>query len=200
MLSVSRTRSVACFLVLLAAVATFPVATSAQLLSPAAPGTVPLSAVKGESFTVTFPGAAISFDLNSSPSAGSSSISITTSWVLNPSRTNVTIVAWFDSTTAALTDGVAPPNGPNNIPSASVQGSVTAVSPTPAPPTAFTPFTGAAPIGNPGASLIVFSEAIGGTNKNKSRVDSLDLRIDQTGLTLPAGTYTGTLKIQGRAI
>jgi hypothetical protein len=46
----------------------------------------------------------------------------------------------------------------------------------------------------------VFSQAINNANRNSSRNDTVDLRIDTTGLGLPASTYTGVLNIQAQAI
>ncbi len=46
----------------------------------------------------------------------------------------------------------------------------------------------------------VGSVAISGLNKNSSQVNTLDLNITLTGLTLSAGTYTGTMHIQAQAL
>jgi hypothetical protein len=122
--------------------------------------------------------------------AASTPVSIQTAWVLNPSRGTVRLVGYFD-TLNALTDGAG-----NNIASSNVKGQVTTGT-----PTSFTAFTQTVSgIGTAGASLELFSEAIGGTNKNKTRTDSLDLEIDLTGTQQPAGTYTGTLRIQAIAL
>jgi hypothetical protein len=99
----------------------------------------------------------------------------------------VSLYAYFDSSTVALTDGT------DNIPSADVLGSVNSG--------AFTALTSTGPFGAAGASLLLFTEAISGVNKIKTRNDTLDVRVDLTGLpSLPAGTYTGTMRIQAQAL
>lgn len=61
------------------------------------------------------------------------------------------------------------------------------------------PFTGTSPFAA-GSSLVIFTERIRGNNRSKTRNDTLDLRIDTSGLALPAGTYTGVLRIQAQAL
>jgi hypothetical protein len=52
-------------------------------------------------------------------------------------------------------------------------------------------------VGSAGGSLGLFSVSISGANKNASRTDNLDLRLDLVGFpTLPAGAYTGVLNIR----
>jgi hypothetical protein len=147
--------------------------------------TVNLNAVLGESLTVTAGPGTVNFVLPASGVAnGSAPVSITTAWVLDGSRTNVSCYAYFSSA-VALTDGT------NNIPTSNVQGSVNGG--------AFGTFTGGAgPFGT--ESIQVFSVAIGAANRNSSSVDSLDLRINTAGLGLPASNYTGVLNIQAQAI
>ena len=120
---------------------------------------------------------------------GTPTVPITTSWNLNPGLTSdVTLYAYFDSSTAGLTDG-----GGNDIPSSNVLGKVNAG--------AFTAITGTGPFGAAGASLQVFTEAVSGGNKIKTRNDNLDVRIDLTSQpNLPAGDYTGTLRLQAQAL
>ncbi|MCL4522381.1 MAG: hypothetical protein M1453_09350 [Acidobacteria bacterium] len=169
--------------VLALALAMAPVS-QAQLNSNQA--TVALNATLAESLTVTAGPAVVSFILPASGiSNGSAPVAITTSWALAPTRTNVSLYAYF-ATVNALTDG-----GGNNIPTANVNGSVNA-----GPFGAFT--GGAGPFGT--ESIQVFSQAIGAANWNSSRNDSVALQIDTTGLGLPSGTYTGTLNIQAQAI
>jgi hypothetical protein len=147
--------------------------------------TVNLNAVLGESLTVSAGPGTVNFALAASGIAnGSAPVSITTSWVLDSSRSSVACYAFFASA-VALTDGT------NNIPTANVQGSINGG--------AWAAFTGGSgPFGT--ESQQIFSVAIGAGNRNSSRVDSLDLRIDSTGLGLPASTYTGVLNIQAQAI
>jgi hypothetical protein len=119
---------------------------------------------------------------------GAPTVPITTSWNLKPGGgPTVRLYAYFDSSTVALTDGT------DNIPSSDVLGSFNSG--------AFTAFTGTGPFGAGGASFLLFSEAITGANKVKTRNDNLDVRIDLTGLPLlPASTYTGTMRIQAQAL
>jgi hypothetical protein len=119
-------------------------------------------------------------------------INITTSWSLPTRYTAVQEFAYFNSSAAALTDGAA-----DNIPSAKVSGSANGA--------AFATFTGASPFAA-GSSLQIFStDPAGGNNQNnggnntQTRTDTLSLRIDTTGLNLPAGTYTGILNIRAQA-
>lgn len=183
-----RRAQVVCLLALVA-VALFPLGAAAQLNSVVA--NVALSATKGESLTVTVTaGSTVSFDLSTTVANGSVPVTIQTTWVISPARLSVSLYGYFDTATAALTDGFG-----NNIPSANVKGRMTTGA-----PTTFTTITQSPILGTAGATVILFTEVIGGTNKNKTRSDNLDLQIDQTGLTLPAGTYTGTLRLQAQAL
>ena len=147
---------------------------------------VQLNANLAESLTVTAAPGAVNFALAAAGVApGSSQIGVTTTWVLNGGRTNVSLYAYFSSA-VALTDGAG-----NNIPTSSVSGSVDGGG--------FSTFTGGAgPFGV--NSVQMFSQAINNANRNSSRASTLDLQIDTTGLNLPASTYTGVLNIQARAI
>ena len=124
--------------------------------------------------------------LPAGPANGDSPITITTTWDLNPSVTSVTLYAYFIDSAAALSSGLG-----DRIPSGNVYGKVGTG--------AFTSFTGSGPFGA-GGSLTIFSENILGRNRRKTRTDALELRIDTAGLALPAGTYTGTLRLQVQVI
>jgi len=66
-------------------------------------------------------------------------------------------------------------------------------------PTAFTPITqnAFAGVGTAGGSLRLYSVTIGGSNKNSTRTDNLDLQLNLVGFpTLPAGSYTGVLNLR----
>jgi len=117
---------------------------------------------------------------------GSAVINVTTAWTLRPSVGAVTTYAYFTTAAAALTDGSG-----DNIPSANVSGSVNGG--------AFGPFTGASPFG--GATAVTLSSTrILGNNRTGSHADTLNLSITTTGLSLPAGTYTGVLNIEAQAL
>ncbi len=114
---------------------------------------------------------------------------IQTSWNVNPGQTNtVNLVAYFSIPAQAMTGGAV------QIPSSRIQGRMTT-----GLPVAFTPMTQNAigGVGSAGGSLGLFSVAIGGANKNASRTDNLDLRLNLVGFpTLPAGSYAGVLNIR----
>lgn len=161
-------------------------ASHAQLNSNQA--TVNLNAVLAESLSVSAAPGTVNFTLPASGIApGSAPVVITTSWVLSPARTKVSVYAYLSSVAAALTDGAG-----NNIAAAKVSGSVNA-----APMTAF---TGASPFSGATAVTVVNNLAITNANRNSSRVDNLGMQIDTTGLGLPSGTYTGVMTIQAQAI
>jgi hypothetical protein len=102
----------------------------------------------------------------------------------------VTLYGYFDVPAQALTDGAG-----SNIPTSWVEGQMATGT-----PTTYTAFTQTNPVGPAGGSLSLFSSAITGINKVSNRTDNLDLRINLTGQTLPAGTYAGVLRLQARAI
>jgi hypothetical protein len=146
-----------------------------------------LNAVLNTSLTVSAAPGAVNFALPpNGVASGSSPITITTSWTLSPSSGRVTIWGYFSSAASALSDGAG-----DNIPSASVSGSPDGG--------AFTPFTGAGPFGA-ASSLPIFSFRVLGFNKSGTRSDTLAMQISTAGLALPAGTYSGTLKIQAQAL
>jgi hypothetical protein len=114
-------------------------------------------------------------------------VGIATSWDVNPGQTNtVRLVAYFSVPAQALV-------GPIQIPSSRVLGRMTT-----GIPTTYTAMTqnGVGGVGSAGGSLQLFSENIGGGNKNASRNDNLDLQLNLVGTTLPAGTYVGVLNIR----
>lgn len=151
------------------------------------PSAVSLQAVLTTSLTLSASPGLVTFNLVPGGQANASGpINLTTSWVLRPNVGDVTMYAFFTSPAAALTDGAG-----NNIPSANVLGSPDG--------SAFVPFTGTSPFAV-GSSLVIFTERILGNNRSKTRNDTLDLRIDTSGLALPAGTYTGVLRIQAQAL
>ena len=158
-------------------------ASHAQLNSNVA--TVNLNAVLGEALTVSAGPATVNFTLVPNGTAnGSAPVSITTTWALATTRTDVSLFAYF-STGNALTDGTG-----NNIPAANVGGSVNGG--------AAGTFTGATPFGANGMS--VFTVVLGAGTYNSNRADTIDLTIDTAGLGLPSATYTGTLNIQAQAL
>jgi hypothetical protein len=150
-------------------------------------GGVNLNAVINPSLAVNVSPALVNFQLVPNGVAnGDSSLSIVTAWVLRPNVGDVRLYAYFTAPATALSDGFG-----NNISSARVRGSVNGGP--------FSPFTGAGPYAA-GSSLLVFTERVLGNNRNKTRIDTLNLQIDINGMTLPAGTYTGVLRLQAQAL
>jgi len=156
--------------------------------------TVSLTATLGESLTVAATPTAVTFPLVSGgTAAGNVPVAVTTTWILSGSRTSVTLVGYFASATAALSNAGPPVV---NIPTSEVLGQVTTGT-----PTTFTAFTQTAPLGPAGAGLTLFTQAITGTNRAANRSDNLNLEINLTSQPqLPAGTYTGTLNLQAQAL
>ncbi len=174
---------------LFAAIALAPAVASAQLNSTVA--SVTLTATLSETLTISATPSAVTFALISGGTAAASApIAITTTWVLNASRANVVVDAYFGSATAALT------NGSVNIPTSEVFGTVSTGTPTTA-----TAFTQSAALGTAGAGLLLLSQALSASNRASTRTDNLALQINLASQPqLPAGTYTGTLSIQAQAL
>jgi hypothetical protein len=180
------------FILALALLALLVPAAVCQLNSNTA--SVALNATLGESLTVAATPSTVAIPLLSGRTAlGSSPVTITTTWNLKAGRAAVTLVGYFSSATAALTDGAATPS---NIPSSEVLGQMTTGT-----PTAFTAFTQITLLGAPGAGLRLFAQRLSGTNRTANRTDNLNLEINLASQPqLPAGTYTGTLNIQAQAL
>lgn len=185
---VVRSLSVAAMLFVAASSATFAQALNSNT------ATVALNATLSESLTVSATPSTVSFALVSGSTAtGSAPVAMTTKWILSNARTSVTLVGYFASATAALTDGATTPT---NIPTSEVLGQVTTGA-----PTTYTAFTQTAPLGPAGAGLTLFTQAISGTNRAATRNDNLNLQINLTSQPqLPAGSYTGTLNLQAQAL
>jgi hypothetical protein len=160
----------------------------AQVVNSAAKP-ISLNAVLDQSLTVNLSGNAVNFNLvaGSPNNPGSTSITATTSWVLNELIGFVNVYAFFGTSTAALTDGAG-----HNIPSADFQisnngGAFSAL-------TNNTPFGGANAGTNLGSTLIFLF------NTRGSRTDTMKFNINLSPLpALPPGNYTGTLTIQAQA-
>ena len=180
--------------VAVATLAIFAAKASAQAGLLSNTESVSLSATKATSLTVTVNSGgtqSIAAITDNAVNNFSSAVNITTAWDINPTAASVTLVGYFSSATAAMS------NGSFNIPSSSVKGRVTTAS-TPGAPTSFTAFTGNAvgAVGTAGGSLTLFSETISGANKKSTRTLDLELQLDLTGQTTTPGTYTGTLNLR----
>ena len=159
----------------------------AQVLSSGA-SPIALRAVIPESLTLTLSSSAVNFTLAAgrANNPGSTSITATTSWVLNRSVGRVAVFAFFGSSIAALTDGAG-----NNIPSADFQISNNGG--------AFNALTNTVPFGGANAGLPLSNTLILGNNKG-TRTDVMKFNINLSPLpALPPGNYTGTLTIQAQA-
>lgn len=124
---------------------------------------------------------------------GSNTITITTSWSLQPGRTSLDWYAYFASATAALQHASAVcTTGCMDIPSSAVQIGINGG------PLASVNATG--PFGAANANLRIISLHITGANKNSNRSDVLRFNINLSSIPqLPADTYTGTLFLRAQA-
>ena len=171
------------------AVATFALVStkaSAQAGLTSNVANVSLSAVKATSLTVAVNSGgtqSIASITDNATNNFPSAVNITTSWDINPSAASVSLVGYFSSAAAALT------NGTFNIATTQVKGRVT---------TAATAFTQSAVggVGTASGSLTLFTETITGANKKSTRTIDLELQLDLTGQTTTPGTYTGTLNLR----
>ncbi len=118
-----------------------------------------------------------------------SPVVIQTAWRVSQGQTNtVNLVAYFSLPAQAMIGAATA------IPSSRVLGRMTT-----GLPVAFTAIAqnGIGGIGPAGGSLPLFSVNISGGNKNASRTDNLDLRLNLVGFPpLAAGVYSGVLNIQ----
>jgi hypothetical protein len=167
----------------------FATMASAQLNSGVQ--TIALNATLAESLTLSLSGNSVNFTLaaGSATNAGSTNITATTSWVLKPGRTAVTVDAYFSNAAAALTDGAG-----DNIPSSAFKISDNGG--------ASTALTNTVAFGAANAGFRLRNTSITGTNKSATVTDAMAFNIDLSGGTLPqlpAATYTGTLNIQAQA-
>ena len=155
----------------------------AQVISLAAAAAASLTVLVTSGAVQTIP-AVVDNAVNTFPSP----VVIQTAWNLNPGQTNtVDLMAYFSIPAQALVGGT-------QIPSSRVEGRMaTGI------PTTFTAISQNAigGVGTAGGSLHLFAVNIGGGNKNASRTDNLDLRLNLVGFpTLPAGSYVGVLNLR----
>jgi hypothetical protein len=153
--------------------------------------TATLTATLAESLTVALLPAAVSFTLagGSATNAGSVSITATTTWTLAVTRTDLALYGYFSNSAAAL----AHTAGGNtvDIPSSRVQVSVNGG--------ANAAFDQTVAFGGASAGRQLFTQAITVGTAGGTRADTLALNINLSGYSLPADTYTGTLRIRAQA-
>jgi hypothetical protein len=128
-------------------------------------------------------------------------VQILTAWDFRPNTvSSLSLVAFF----AAPATAMAGPNGA--IASSRIQGQISSSTGPVAPaPTTWTSFTsnGVSTNGVAGGSLALWTFAISGNAaavRRNQQLNRLDLRLNLTGITLPSGTYTGTLVIRAMAL
>ncbi len=130
----------------------------------------------------------VNFTLVANGSATASSAIAITSTLTLPLSTSIRVYGYFVSSTSALT-GTA---SAANIPTSAVYGIVpTGV------PTSYTAFTQTGPFGGANSSLLLLS--LNGITLLHVQTDNLTLKINLSGVAIPADTYTGTMYIQGQA-
>lgn len=160
---------------------------SAQLNSAVQP--IALNATLTEQLTVAVSASTVNFTLvaGNAANAGSTNVTATTSWVLQPGRTAVKVYAYFANSAAALSDGAG-----DTIPSADFTIADNAGAPA--------ALTNTVVFGGANAGLQLANVAITGANKNSNRTDTMAFNINLSTIPqLPAATYNGTLNIQAQA-
>lgn len=176
-------------LALLLSALALPAHGQAYRVRPPATRPNPEYVVPGGTLTISATPAQVTFALvRGGVAAGSSGVTITTSWNVLGLEPTLNLYGYFSSATAALADSGTPSS---QIPSSAVLGEMTT-----GVPTTFTPFTQTTPFGAAGAGLELLDTSPGFITLSGSRTDVLSLEIDLTGVSIPAGTYTGTLTLQ----
>jgi hypothetical protein len=124
---------------------------------------------------------------------GSNTITISSSWDLQPGRTALVLYGYFSSSTAALAHQSAVcTTGCLDIPASAVEIRVNGG--------ALTPCNSSGPFGAAGSSAQVFNLRITGANKIGNRTDVVAFNINLASLPqLPADSYAGTLSLQAQA-
>lgn len=155
----------------------------AQVISLAAAALSDLSVAVTSGAVQNIP-AVVDNAVNSFPSP----VVIQTTWSVSPGQTNtVNLVAYFSIPAQALVGGT-------QIPASRVEGRMATGIPTTFTAISQNAFGG---VGTAGGSLHLFAVNISGSNKNSSRTDNLDLRLNLVGFpTLPAGSYVGVLNLR----
>src|SRR3954466_15747560 len=156
----------------------------ARIISLAATSPADLSLVVTSGAIQTIAGVADNA-VNNFPSP----VVIQTTWSVKPGQTNtVNLIAYFAVPAQAMV-------GPTTqIPSSRILGRMTT-----GLPVAFTPMTqnGFGAFGTAGGTLRLYTVNITGSNKNATRTDNLDLRLNLVGFpALQAGSYTGVLNVR----
>lgn len=149
------------------------------------------SATAQESLSVSLTPASVSFSLSagSATNVGSVPVAVTVNWLVLPIRNTISVYGYFTNAAAGLAH-VSVAN-PINIPSSRVEVSVNGGG--------FAAFNQTIPFGAAGAGRRLALQAITVLNLLGQRTDTLQLNINLSGYTLPADTYTGSLRIRVQA-
>jgi hypothetical protein len=149
------------------------------------PVTVALNATRNTSIALStdVPSVSLASINDNSNNNNFSGVNVTATWALS-GGTTLNLVGWFTTPAQALA------NGANFIPSSEVEGRVGA--------NPFAAFTNGAvgSVGVAAGSLTLYSQNVTGANVSGFRTDPLDLRLNLTGASTIAGSYTGTLNLQ----
>ena len=151
----------------------------------------PASATAQESLGVSLTPASVSFSLSagSATNAGSVPVAVTVSWLVTPIRSSISVYGYFTNAAAGLAHSSAA--NPVDIPSSRVEVSVNGGG--------YVPFNQTVPFGAAGAGRRLAQQAVTLLNLVGQRTDTLQLNINLSGYTLPADTYTGSLRIRVQA-
>ena len=149
------------------------------------PVTVALNATRTTSIALStdVPSVSLASINDNSSNNNFSGVNVTATWALS-GGTTLNLVGWFTTPAQALV------NGTNFIPSSKVEGRVGA--------NPFAAFSNGAvgSVGVAAGSLSLYSQSVTGANVSGFRTDPLDLRLNLTGASTIAGSYTGTLNLQ----
>jgi hypothetical protein len=148
----------------------------------------PASLLGGTVLSLSASPTSVNFTLVANGSATANNAIAVTSTLTLPLSTSIRVYGYFVSSTAALT-GTA---SGSHIPTSAVYG----IMPT-GVPTSYTAFTQTGPFGGSSSSLLLVS--LNGIAVLYSETDNLTLKINLSGVAIPADTYVGTLYIQGQA-
>jgi hypothetical protein len=182
------------WVIAIAGSALLPGAASAQAKVVSTVNSPPMAAAVAGAISVNIASGAIQSlpgIVDNAPNNFPSTVGITLTWDLAPSTGAVQVIGYFSNPAAAMTSGSV------SIPSSWIRGRVLTAGVQGAP-TTYTAFTqsGAGGVGSAGGSLLLFSQPILGYSKTGTQTVDLQLQLDLTGLTLAAGSYSGTLNIR----
>src|SRR6266704_4073592 len=169
--------------VLTLALVLFAVPADAQAIVSAV-SSVQLSYVVGEQITIS--GVPPSLVFTGAPNATTGALTVTTSWSLTSTRTRVDVALWFNTPTAALTDGAG-----HNVPASLVFANLNGGTFSPCNGTLVAPELTAS-VTSGGICATNVNVPITTANQAGNRTDTVVLQLQGLG-PLPAATYTGQI-------